>query len=150
MTRLLRAAFLLGAILSLVAASGCGGDTKSSNDYVSELNKVQTEFADSVSKSTASAGSDPQGVFTSLGTNIDKLVGDLKSIEAPDKVKDLHNQLIDEMGRFKAEVKKAGDSLKSTDPAKIAEAQTEFATKASAIGTEIGKTITDINSKLQG
>jgi hypothetical protein len=54
------------------------------------------------------------------------------------------------MGQFKTAVQKAGASLKSGDPAKIAAAQTGFATNASAIGGKIGTTIEGINKKLHG
>ena len=61
MTSLLRAVAICVAAICLVAVAGCGSDTKESNDYVSELNKVQTDFASSVQKvgSTPSSGSDP-------------------------------------------------------------------------------------------
>jgi hypothetical protein len=150
MIRLFRGALLLVAVLALVAGSGCGSDTKTSNDYVKSLNKVQTDFADSVGKTTSASGGKPQDVFTKLGTAIDKLIADLKGVQAPDKVKSLHNDLIAEMTRFKAEVGKAGSALSSGDAAKITAAQTTFATKATAIGTQIEATIQAINKKLQG
>ena len=151
MKRLLRAALVLTAVLALVAAAGCGSDTKSSNDYVNALNKVQTDFADSVSKtSAAGSGGKAADVFTNLSTAIDKLIADLKGVEPPDKVKDLHNELISEMTQFKSQVEAAGASLKSGDAAKIVAAQTKFATEASALGTKIGQTIDGINKKLQG
>lgn len=155
MSRLVRSALLLGAVLALVAAAGCGSDTKSSNDYVTSLNKVQTDFADSVTKMTASPSSGnseqkAQKVFANLKTAIDKLISDLKGVKPPDKVKDLHQQLISEMGQFDKEIQKAGDALESGDPQKILSAQSQFATKASSIGAEIGQTIQGINKKLQG
>jgi hypothetical protein len=156
MTRLLRATLLLTAVLALVAAGGCGGssDTKSSNDYVKELNQVQTDFVNSISKATASSGTgsaqdQAKNTFASLNTSIDKLITDLKGIEAPDKVKSLHNDLIDEMTQFKAQVNTAADSLASGDTTKIVAAQTKFATEASQLQTQIGKTISGINTKLQ-
>jgi hypothetical protein len=155
MTSLLRAAVICAAALSLVVAAGCGGDTKSSNEYVSDINKVQTDFAADVQKvGSSSGGSDPAAAakktFADLKTAIDKVIADLKGIEAPDKVKDLHNQLIAEMNDFDTEVKAAGDSLNSADPTAIVKAQSKFATSASSLGTRISKTIGDINAKLQG
>jgi hypothetical protein len=153
MSGVLRSALLLGAVLALVAASGCGGDTKSSNDYVESLNKVQTDFADSVQKTSApSSGSSTdqaQAVFDNLDEAIDKLISDLKGVEPPDKVKDLHNDLITEMTQFQAQVKTAGAALKSGDPTKIVAAQKQFAADASTLGTKIGQTIQGINDKLQ-
>jgi outer membrane murein-binding lipoprotein Lpp len=144
------------AALALVVASGCGSDTKSSNDYVSAINKVQTDFANDVQKvgTSSAAGSDPAAAakktFTNLKAAIDKVIVDLKAVDPPDKVKDLHNQLIAEMNDFDTEVKAAGDSLNSADPTAIVKAQSKFATSASSLGTRISKTIGDINTKLQG
>ena len=151
MKRLLRAALLVTAVLALVAATGCGSDTKSSNDYVNALNKVQTDFANSVSKTSATgAGTQAADIYTNLSTAIDKLVADLKEVKPHDKVKDLHNELISEMTQFKSQVEAASASLKSGDTAKVVAAQTKFATEASALGTKIGQTIDGINKKLQG
>jgi uncharacterized lipoprotein YehR (DUF1307 family) len=154
MTSLLRLVTIAVAMLSLVAAAGCGSDTKESNDYVSEINKVQTDFANSVQKvgTSSSAGSDPAAAakktFSDLSAAIDKVISDLKGIDAPDKVKDLHNQLISEMEEFNSQVGKAADSLSSKDPQAILKAQSEFASSASTLGTKISKTIDDINTKL--
>jgi hypothetical protein len=139
------------AALSLLA--GCGSSTKSSNDYVNSINKVQTDFANNVQKvGSAPSGSDPAAAakktFSDLKTAIDKVIGDLKGIKPPDKVKDLHNQLISEMTEFNADVQKAGNSLSSKDPKTIIDAQSKFASAASTLGTRISQTIDQINQKL--
>jgi hypothetical protein len=154
MNSLLRAAVVVVAAFSLLVAAGCGGDTESNNEYVSSINKVQTDFANSVQSSTsAPSGSDPQEAakrtFTNLDGAITKLVADLRDIEPPDKVKRLHERLIAQMREFNGDIKKVGDALDSNDPQKIAAAQTDFATSAGSLGSEIGQTITDINTELQ-
>jgi|SRR3954454_20769788 len=154
MTSLARAAVLWLAVLSLVAA-GCGSDSKSTNDYVSSINKVQTDFAKNVRKvGSTPAGTDPakaaKDTFTSLQAAIDKVIADLKGVQPPDKVKSLHNQLISEMRQFDNDVKAAGDSLSSKDPKAIAAAQAKFAASASSLGTRISQTISQINQKLRG
>ena len=155
MTSLLRAAVICAAALALVVTAGCGSDTKSNNEYVSAINKVQTDFAADVQKvgSGSSAGSDPAAAakktFSDLKTAIDKVIADLKAVDPPDKVKDLHDQLIAEMNDFEDQVTAAGDSLDSKDPQTILSAQSKFATSASSLGTRISKTISDINTKLQ-
>jgi hypothetical protein len=154
MTSLARAAAICLAALSLVAV-GCGSDSQSSNDYVSAINRVQTNFANNVQKAdSAPAGGDAaqaaKATFTNLQAAIDKVIKDLKGVEPPDKVKDLHNELISEMTEFDSDVKAAGDSLNSKDPKKIAAAQSTFASNASSLGTRISQTISAINKKLQG
>ena len=155
MTSLARMATLCLAALSLVAASGCGGDTKSSNEYVDAINKAQTDFADTIQGlgSGTSTSSDPtqaaKDTFAKLDAAIQKVVADLKGVDAPDKVQALHNELISELSEFEGQVKTAGDSLSSGDPQTIVAAQSKFASSASTLGTRISKTINDINTKLK-
>ena len=154
MTFIPRLVIVTVAALALVVGSGCGSDTKKSNDYIKQINKVQQDFATNVQKvgSSASAGSDPlasaQKTFADLKTAIDKAISDLKAVSPPDKVKDLHSQLVAEMNQFSQEVKTAGDSLKSKDPQKILQAQSKFATDAGSIETKVTQTIDQINTKL--
>jgi hypothetical protein len=149
MNRLSRLALLALTAVVLAAGAGCGGDTKSNNDYVAKLNKAQTDFAATVGKTTAPAGGDAQDTFAALNVALDKVVADLKGVEAPDKVKSLHNQLISQMEQFSGDVKEAGAALASKDQKKILAAQTKFSTSASTLGTKIGQTIEAINKKLQ-
>jgi hypothetical protein len=153
MTSPLRATVICLAVLALVA-TGCGSDAKKSNDYVDAVNKAQTEFADNVQKvgGASSAGGDPAAAakktFSDLGAAIDKVIADLKAVDPPDDVKDLHNELISELNEFGGQVKEAAGSLTSSDPQTIASAQSKFASSASSLGTRISKTISDINTKL--
>jgi hypothetical protein len=156
MSSLARAALVSLAALALLVGTGCGGDTKEANDYVSAVNKVQTDFAKSIQKagaSSASKSSDPTAAaketFADLNTAIGKVVSDLKAVDPPEKVKDLHDDLISEMTEFQRQVKAAGESLSSKDPQTITTAQSKFAASASTLGTRISKTIDDINAKLQ-
>jgi hypothetical protein len=155
MTSLMRALVLAAVALALVAGVGCGSDNKESNDYVSAINKAQTDFANSVQKiGTSASGSNAtekaQNTFASLEQAIDKVVADLKAVNPPDKVADLHNELVSELNQFKGQVKTAGDSLSSGDPQAITKAQTAFASSASTLGTRISQTIDNINKTLQG
>jgi hypothetical protein len=156
MTSFLRAAAVTAAALSLVVITGCGSsDTKSSNDYISAINKVQTDFAANVQKvgsGTSANGSDPAAAakktFADLKTAIDKAISDLKGVNPPDKVKSLHGDLISEMQEFETDVKAAGASLSTKDSSKILKAQSAFATSAGTLGTRISQTIDAINKKL--
>jgi uncharacterized phage infection (PIP) family protein YhgE len=156
MTSPARVAVLCAAVLSLVAGVGCGGDTKASNNYVDAINKAQTDFAANIHKlgSGTSTSSDPaqaaKDTFAKLDTAIKKVVADLKAVKPPDKVKDLHSELIGELNDFEAQVKTAGASLGSGDPQAIVKAQSKFAASASSLGTRISQTIDKINKKLHG
>jgi hypothetical protein len=150
MNRILRTALLAALTLTLVAATGCGGDTKENNEYVDAVNKAQNDFVAGVNKvQSMGASTKPEDVFTQLNTAIDKVIADLKAVDPPDDVKDLHNQLIAEMGKFDTSIATAADALKSNDPQKISEAQVALGTDVSQIGTKVSSIITEINKKLQ-
>ena len=155
MTPALRAAVICLAALALVA-TGCGSDTKASNDYVKQVNKIQTDFLSDVQKvgNGASASTDPataaKKTFSDLSGAIEKFIADLKNVDPPDKVKELHNRLISQMNQVDSEFKQAGSSIDSKDSKTILAAQTKLATSVSSLETQLSKTISDINSKLQG
>src|SRR4051794_33263370 len=131
MTRLLRVGLVVALVMSLIAAAGCGGsDTKKSNDYVKDINQIQTEFAASITKVQSNAGTGTEAVqntFTGMQDAIDKVIKDLENIKPPDKVKDLHNKLIKELETFNKAVANAADAVTSKDPQKILAAQSSFA-----------------------
>src|SRR5947208_8829400 len=110
----LRAVMVAMAVLALVVVSGCGGSgTESANDYVSKINKVQTDFASSLSSSASTgttSSSDPlagaKDTFKKIDTGLTKVVNDLKGINPPDKVKAQHQRLIQEITDLDSEVKK--------------------------------------------
>src|SRR3954447_16093162 len=142
------------AALLLLAAAGCGSDTSSKNDYVKSINQAQTDLLSNVQKvGSSTSGSDPAAAakktFTDLKAAIDKFVADLKAVDPPDQVKDLHNELISEISSVGTQVKQAGESLKSGDTQTIATAQSKLATTVTSLQTQMAKTIDDINKKLQ-
>jgi hypothetical protein len=153
MSQILRLALLAALALSLVAV-GCGDDTASKNEYVDAVNKAQTDFAGAVSKIQADASSaspdQAKQVFDDLAGEVDKVVSDLEAVEPPEDVSDLHNQLVDQMGSFGDSIREAGDSIDGGDPQAIVEATTKFAQEVSKLGTDISKTIDEINQQLQG
>ena len=158
MGSLLRAITVTMVAISLVVASGCGGSsTSSANDYVKQINKVQTDFANSLSASASSgttSSSDPlagaKDTFKKIDDGLNKVVAQLKGITPPDKVKSEHQQLITEISSLDQEVKKIGSTVSSGDLKKIAAAQTTFATKATQLQNQFTQTIDSINKKLQG
>jgi hypothetical protein len=147
-----RAVVLLVAVLSLVGAGGCGGSNSDESAYLDQLSKVQNDFASSVAKALSSAPSQSNAKaqaiqrLGSLETETGKLVADLKAVDPPAKVKSLHHELISEMERFQAQVKKAAVSLTSVEPT---DAEARIATAAGQFGPNISKTIAGINDKLK-
>ena len=59
------------------------------------------------------------------------------------------NQLVSQMGQFDQVISDAASALEGGDAQTIQEAQTTLATSVAKIGTDVSKTISDINQKLQ-
>jgi len=149
MTRFLRIALVTTLTLSLVAATGCGSDTKDNNKYVEAINKAQTDFADSITKLNSGSGS-VADTFKNLETAIHQVVADIKAVKPPDKVKNLHQELVGELDQLEQEVKTAGDAITSKDVAKIKAVQATFAKDMTNLQTKFLGTIAEINKELQG
>ncbi|MFA9270094.1 hypothetical protein LRS13_08455 [Svornostia abyssi] len=150
LSRILLVAF---AAVALIAA-GCGGDTEEKNDYVDQVNKAQTEFADQVTKlstaitSTSSSSTD-QKTIESYQTAVDGVVKDLEGITPPEDVKAEHQQLVDAMSTYGESVGTALEDLQGGSAQDRLKAATELQTASSTAGTQINQAIEAINKKLQ-
>jgi hypothetical protein len=147
MTKLLRLALVTALALSLVVTAGCGGDTKNNNDYVKAVNKAQADFVDSLGK-TGTSGSVEQR-FQSIQDAIGKVISDIKAVTPPDEVKDLHQEVIDEMTQLRGEVGDLSDAIKVNDLKKLEAAQEKFTTDATELQTKFQNTVNEINQKLR-
>lgn len=150
LSRILLVAF---AAVALIAA-GCGGDTEEKNDYVDQVNKAQTEFADQVTKlstaitSTSSSSAD-QKTIESYQTAVDGVVKDLEGITPPEDVKAEHQQLVDAMSTYGESVGTALEDLQGGSAQDRLKAATELQTASTTAGTQINQAIEAINKKLQ-
>jgi hypothetical protein len=142
-------------VIVAVVASGCGGnDTKATNSYVDSVNKAQNDFAatfDKLSSQITSTSTAQQDRKTLDGFKqaVDKVVVDLKSVTPPDKVKDLHGQLVSEISSYGTEIGKAKKAFATNDPQAIIKAQTELVSAVTQVSTKINATIDAINKKLR-
>jgi uncharacterized phage infection (PIP) family protein YhgE len=145
--------FVLLAALALLA-SGCGGDTKAANDYVDSVNKAQNDFATTFDKlsaqitSTSTAQQDRQ-TLDGFKQAVDKVVTDLRAVKVPDKVKDLHGQLVAEISSYGREIDKAKEAFAGDDPQAIIKAQTELVSAVTRVSGQINQTIDAINRRLR-
>jgi uncharacterized phage infection (PIP) family protein YhgE len=147
---------LVPALVIAVAllASGCGSDTKAENDYVDSVNKAQNDFAATFDKlssqitSTSSAQQDRQ-TLDGFKEAVDKVVADLRAVEVPGKVKDLHGQLVSEISAYGKEIDKAKAAFAGDDPQAIIKAQTELVSAVTRVSAQINQTIDAINKKLR-
>jgi hypothetical protein len=169
MSRLLRAAVLLVAVLALAGATGCFLSNTDENAYVDQFNTVQNDFASNlaqakaanrfargVAKAQGSGESSELNVkaeaiqnFDTLEKANDKVIANLKAVDPPAKVESLHKELLSEMQQFQVQVKNRAASLTTSDGSTFEAALAQFATELGQSGTKIRKTIAGINDKLQ-
>jgi hypothetical protein len=149
-----RLAPVLAVIAAAVLAGGCGSDTKSANDYVDAVNRAQNDFArtfDRLSSQITSTSTPQQDQKTLDGFEraVDKVVGDLRAVEPPGKVKDLHAELVNEISSYGKEIERAKKAFANGSPKAIIKAQTQLVTAVTRVSGQINRTIDAINNKLR-
>jgi predicted small secreted protein len=153
-SRLLCAA-LVACALVLASCGGGGSSDDGGAAYVERVNKAQQDFAarvDELSKgisSTSSAARDRQ-TLKSFETAVDEVGGDLRAIKPPEKVRGLHDQLVQAVDGYGDDVTTAAEALNSGSPSKLRAAQRELAQATTAFGTTLNETIDRINKTLNG
>lgn len=151
---ILRSILLVAFASVALIAAGCGGDTEEKNDYVDQVNKAQTEFANQVTKlssaiTSSSSDSADRKTIQSYQDAVDGVVKDLEGITPPEDVKAEHQQLVDAMSQYGKSVSTALDDLQGgTAQDRLAAAQ-ELQKASTTAGTEINQAIDAINKKLQ-
>jgi len=156
MPSLLRLLALVALLAGATALAACGGDDEreAKNAYVAEVNTAQEEFASritTVSQQITDKSSPAQDRRTlqRFETAIEAVVERLRAIDVPDDVETEHEQLVDAMTAFGAEIGKATDALRNPDTRSIAEAQRAVSLATQTVNGEIDAAIAAINSKLR-
>lgn len=155
MPRLLRTTALLLIAFAALALSACGDDAErdARNDYVSQVNNAQNEFAQTVTTvseqiTEKSSSSQDRKTLQQFQTAISDVVTDLREIEVPGAVEDEHEQLVEAMQTFGAEIEQATAVLRNPDSRKIAEAQRTIQSATQTVNLRVEAAIAAINSKL--
>lgn len=149
-----RLAPVLAALALGVVVAGCGSDTKAANDYVDAVNRAQNDFASTFDRlssqitSTSTAQQD-QRTLNGFKRAVDKVVGDLRAVEPPSKVEDLHRELVGEISSYGKEIDKAKSAFANGKPKAIIKAQTQLVTAVTRVSGQINRTIDAINKKLR-
>jgi hypothetical protein len=147
----MRAALVLA--LCAVLLGGCGGDTKSKNDYVNKVNRAQSDFVavvdDSESRITGDASDkDTAAQLDMIRTAAAKVVVELRAIKPPDKVRDLHADLVGEAQGLVTAFRKAADAYRSGEPSKILSAKVDLSKDVTRVNAQLSATIQALNNKL--
>jgi hypothetical protein len=151
----LRGVLAVALALSLLAATGCGGDTKAKNDYVAAVNKAQTDFVTVIDDTQARLAQNSQDSETA--TSLDGIraaaagaVRELRAVKPPGDVTALHGKLIQEAQGLVVAFRKAASAYRSGDSAQILKAKVDLSKDIGQINTQINSTIQELNRKLRG
>ncbi|MDX6657653.1 MAG: hypothetical protein QOH62_2446 [Solirubrobacteraceae bacterium] len=151
----LRGVLAVAITLSLLAATGCGNDTKPKNDYVAAVNKAQADFVAVVDDTQARLAQNTQDSETA--TSLDGIrtaaagaVQELRAVKPPSGVGPLHAKLIREAQGLVVAFRKAADAYRSGTSARILKAKVDLKNDVARVNTQINATIQELNSKLRG
>jgi hypothetical protein len=143
------------ALALAVAVGACGGDTKTKNSYVEQVNQAQSNFVAVVDDSQSRIQGNASNAETA--TQLDmirsaaaKVVVQLRSIKPPENVKTLHGNLVREAQGLVAAFAKAADAYRSQDPAQILTAKVDLGKDIDRVNGELNATIQQLNNKLHG
>jgi hypothetical protein len=145
---------VLAALALGVVVAGCGSDNKSANAYVDAVNRAQNDFASTFDRlssriTTTSTPQQDQKTLNGFKVAVDKVVGDLRAVEPPSKVKGLHAELVGEISGYGKEIDKAKTAFANGSPQAIIKAQTQLVTAVTKVSGQINRTIDAINKKLR-
>ena len=142
---------VLTATLALVVA-GCGNEE--ANDYVDEVNAIQTDLQTEAAEISSGAATNPNQIgeiASQLQDAFAAAADDLEAVDPPEDVADLHAQLIDEVSALGDQIGAAGEAIQNANtPQEIQQAATELQTAANGAAGELSSLIDEINSTLQG
>ncbi len=151
-----RRLFALCALIAVSASlAACGSsDSKATNDYVGQVNTIQNQVASEfrTAGSALTATSTPESFKLALDQfdrSVATATAKLKAVKAPDKVKELHAQLVGAVAGYHATIAAARTALKATTTTALARAQTKFSAGTAQSSSQITTTINAINRKLR-
>jgi hypothetical protein len=150
---------LLAVLLLVVTALGaaaCGTDetAKQRNTYADEVNRAQSDFAQSfksLSRRITSTTTPGQGRRTLQGFEdaVAAVVTDLRRIRAPADLQPLHERLISEISGYGRAIHRAKLAFATGAPQRILRAQSALVSATTTISARINRTIAAINRRLQ-
>ena len=151
MRRVLAAA----AVVLGLSVIGCGTDHKQDNTYVDAVNRAQDDFAsrfDRLSRQITSTSTARQDRRTLRGFRaaVDRVVGRLRRVEVPGRVRGLHTRLVGEIASYGREIDRAQAAFRTGNAQAVLAAQTDLVSAVTRLSAQINRTIDAINVKLRG
>jgi hypothetical protein len=149
-----RAALAVALAVAVPVVAGCSDDVDERNAYVAAVNRAQTDFRSTFERLGAqiTATSSPQEdrrTLRGFSDAVDRAVRRLRGVDPPPEVRTLHGRLISSIDAYGREIDKARTAFRSTNTARIIEAQTQLISAITAVSGRINRTIAEINRALK-
>ena len=155
MTRTIRRAAGLLALVLALGAAGCGGDDSTAADaYVTDVNKIQSQFVSAyqrlASEVTASSPSDDDAqTFEKLSETLSLMITRLRAVDEPQEVRRQHEELATTLESYRDDLSSAAEQLASGSSARAAKARSQLEKQTATLSEAFGRKITEINEQLR-
>ena len=145
---------LLLAAAGAPALAGCGGSDGEADRYVEQVNAAQESFADRFAAiqqrlTTTSTPAEDRRALRDFRAATDRVVADLRAVEPPDEVRDLHGRLVGAVAGYGREIDRARRMLEGGDPQQVIRARTELSGAVGNVSRQITAAIAAINERLE-
>jgi hypothetical protein len=134
------------------AFAGCGDDDEK-NDYVDQVNELQTAYVDDVGQIASGAPPTSAAELGDYATELADLTAglatDIEAVDPPEEVADLHTELVDELNGVADQISDAEGEITGAPPEQALEAATDLQQATVDAQTELQNIINEINSTLQ-
>ena len=146
-----RLAGLLAIAALAVIGVGCGNDEQ--DDYVAQVNELQTELVDDVTAAVAGAVPTNQQDAAEIAAELEQVFADgaeqFESVTPPEEVADLHEQLVKQIDGIAQQVGAAEEAFTSGSAEEASQAALALQEASNRIQTDLTGLIDQINSELQ-
>jgi len=146
----LRTGLALAATFTLAAGVAACSSTGEKNDYVDEVNALQTQYASDVTDLGTPTNTKELREVAKKGAELDaQLAEDIAAIDPPDEVAELHEQLVGVLEESAAATAEIEELVSGTNNIqKLTEAATKASETATKTQNEINELIDKINEEL--
>ena len=132
-------------------ATGCGNEEQ--NDYVDQVNEIQTQLVSDVTDATTGVtptnAEQAAGLADDMAAVFNDAADQLEAVDPPDDVADLHQQLVDELRSIGDQVTEAADAFTKGSAQAAAQAALELQRATTESQTKLNGLVDQINSQLQ-
>lgn len=138
----------MAALLAVVALAGCGGDdedAKADRAYIDQVNGAVQRFAREAKRLPAGFEADTLHTYSAT---LERTASDLRAIEPPSSVANLHAQLAGDVSTYADAIGAAATAPLSEDPERVVAAQQKLLQATTTANREVNRTLKAIGQTL--